>query len=88
MTEQAQQHIEELRKLELMLDRRSSATESQFISRYKNYEALDTLTDEIVDELFERVTVYPDIVLDIMLNFSDELDVLIHELDDKPSKTA
>ena len=88
LTEQAQQHIEELRKLELMLDRRSSATESQFISRYKNYEALDTLTDEIVDELLERVTVYPDRVLDIMLNFSDELDVLIHELDDKPSKTA
>ncbi|MDD4496008.1 MAG: recombinase family protein [Eubacteriales bacterium] len=68
----------------------SSALESQamscvednkaYIDKYKNHATLDTLTAELSNELVKRVTVYPDCVIDVQLNFCNEIGGLIESL--------
>ena len=46
---------------------------NQFVAQYRKYADLDELTTEIAEELVDRITIYPDARIDILLNYTDEL---------------
>lgn len=59
----------------------SSAVQSEAIARYIGYSEIDELTVEILDDLVSRVNVYPDNVLEVQLNFTDDLEQLRAEME-------
>ncbi len=75
LSEQADSVSNEIVKIEQLIDRQSSANNgSRFVDQYRNYTTVDELTSEMLNELLERVNVYPDGRLEIRLNYADEFD--------------
>ena len=80
ITAQSQEVAARIEALE-KLSRRPDSGGSAFIEKYKSYLHLETLTGDVVRELVERVTVYPDAQVHIDLALRDELEILLRELD-------
>lgn len=58
----------------------NSAEQSEAITRYIGYAEVDELTDEMLDELVKRINIYPGDVIEVQLNFTDELERLQEQL--------
>jgi len=59
----------------------NSADQSEAISRYIKYAEVDELTADMINDLVMRVYIFPDNVLEVRLNFADELEQLRAKLD-------
>lgn len=70
----------ETRKLEQSVAE-STSEQSEAIARYIGYAEIDELTEDMINDLVERISVYPDDVLEVRLRFTDELEELIAILD-------
>lgn len=85
ISERLSQILDETEKLQGDLQRGEGEKEQDIIEKYKSYFALDTLADEHIRELLDRVTVYPDKVLQVRLNFSDELETIAEQIKGNPA---
>lgn len=59
--------------------------ESEFIAKYKAYTDLPTLTEDIVADLLHSVVIYPNHKMIINLNYRDELESLLTEVEQTPN---
>lgn len=81
ITERVQRITDETSSLEQsMAD--SSDEQSEVITKYIGYAEIEMLTSEIIDELVNRVNIYPCNALEVQLNFSDELESLQAQLNE------
>ncbi|MCD8374456.1 MAG: recombinase family protein [Oscillospiraceae bacterium] len=81
ITERVQQITDETSSLEQSMTD-SSDEQSEVITKYIGYAEIEALTSEIIDELVNRVNIYSDNVLEVQLNFSDELESLQAQLNE------
>lgn len=79
ITEREQKIAAETGRLEQAMAE-AAVGQSEAIAKYVGYAELDELTADILDELVKRVTVYPGDVLEVQLNFTDELEKLADDL--------
>lgn len=77
---QLSQLAEEIEALEAALANEQDSDVSSVISKYKSYAGIDDLAEANLRELLDRVTIYPDGVLRVRLNFSDEMEKLAESL--------
>lgn len=80
VTEREQEISSETSRLEKLMEN-DSEEQPRAIAKYIGYAEVDALTAEMMDELVERVNVYPDDVLEVKLRFTDELMELQVELE-------
>ncbi len=74
---------EEISRTITELERKSNVDENggnTVIEQFKSYVGITTLTKEISDAILNRVTIYPDGLMDIKLNLTDEIEALMNEL--------
>ena len=71
---QLTQLAEEIDALEAALSKEQDSDASSIISKYKSYIGIDDLTQDNLRDILDRVTIYPDGVFQIRLNFCDELE--------------
>jgi len=83
ITEQMQTIDAQIRAAELNR-RESDSNGSAFIEAYKAYTELETLTAEIADELVERVILYPDCRMEIILHGRNEFALLMQQYEPAP----
>lgn len=57
-----------------------SAKQNEAIRKYISYAEIDELTADMLSELIKRVNVYPGDILEVQLNFTDELEKLQAQL--------
>ena len=58
----------------------SSTEQSEMIAKYIGYTEIDELTAEMLSDLVKRVNIYPGDVLEVQLNFTNELEQLREQL--------
>ena len=71
---------EEAETLEIALSKEQDGEAKGIINTFKSYAGIDDLSEMNLREILFRVTVYPDNVLHVRLNFSDELENIAKEL--------
>ena len=59
-----------------MLNVSDCETVNPVIEHFKSFEAVDELTATLTGELLDRITLYAGGVMDVRLNYADELDAL------------
>lgn len=74
---QLQRMETELLTMEARVSAHSRMEKTPEIALYRNYEGIHVLTAEAAAALLERVTVHPDGVLDVRLNYADKLAALL-----------
>ena len=74
LSDQLTQISEDIDALETTLSEPQTSETSEILSRYKSYAEIDELTESNIRDLLDRVTLYPNGVIHIRLNFSDELE--------------
>ena len=77
---QLSQLAEEIEALEAALANEQDSEAGNIISKYKSYAGIDDLAEVNLRKLLDRVTIYPDGVLRVRLNFSDEMEKLAEAL--------
>ena len=77
---QLTQIAEEIAALDAALSTEQDRKASSIISKYKSYAGIDDLAEANLRELLNRVTIYPDGVLQVRLNFCDELESIAESL--------
>ena len=77
---QLTQIAEEIDALDAALSTEQDSKASSIISKYKSYAGIDDLAEANLRELLDRVTIYPDGVLRVRLNFCDELESIAESL--------
>lgn len=79
ITEREQEIAAESAKLERAMAE-SSTEQDEAIARYIGYAEIDELTTEMLTDLVKRVNIYPGDVMEVQLNFTDELEKLEKEI--------
>lgn len=79
ITEREQEIAAETARLEKSVAE-NSMEQSEAIAQYIDYAEIDKLTAEMLHDLVKRVNIYPDDVLEVQLNFTDELEKLREQL--------
>lgn len=75
ITEREQEIAAETHRLEKsMAD--STPAQSEAITKYIGYAEVSELTADMVNDLVKRVNIYPNDVMEVQLNFADELEEL------------
>ena len=80
LSSQLTQIAEEIDALDAALSIEQDRKASSIISKYKSYAGIDDLAEANLRELLDRVTIYPDGVLQVRLNFSNELESIAESL--------
>ena len=62
------------------LDRQDTDGGNEILAMFKRYSAIDELTEVHVQEMLDRVTIYPDGRMDVKLLFADELNRLAESI--------
>lgn len=76
--------LQEISNREALLEKALQTPEikdSSFISKYREYADADTLTGDMAAELVHSIVLYPDDCMEINLNYRDELEALLAEVD-------
>ena len=68
--------IEELEK-KLSEEKENGEAERQLIERHRQYENLEKLTAEIMEDVLQEILVYPDKVVNIVWNYREELERMV-----------
>lgn len=79
LSDQLTQFSEEIETLESSLSVPQDSVSSEIIARYRSYAEIDELTESNIRDLLDRVTLYPDGMIHIRLNFCDELEAIAHD---------
>ena len=58
------------------LDQQDTDSGNEVLAMFKRYSAIDELTEAHIQEMLDRVTIYPDGRLDVKILFADELNSL------------
>lgn len=82
ITDREQEIAQETAKLEHEM-METSAEQSEAIAAYIGYAEVDELTGDMINELVRRVTIYPGDVLEVRLNFADEIEKLKIQLNEE-----
>lgn len=80
ITEREQEIASEINRLEKSTAD-NFAERSEAISKYIGYAEIDELTVDMLHDLVKRITIYPNDVLEVKLNFVNELEELQEQLD-------
>lgn len=75
ITEREQEIASETGSLEKAMAERSTE-QSEAVAKYIGYAEVDELTADMLNDLVKRITIYPGDVLEVKLNFADELEEL------------
>lgn len=76
---QLAQLAEEAETLEAALAKEQDSETSDIIAKYKSYAGIDELAETNIRDLLDRVTIYPDSVLNVRLSFCDELESIARD---------
>ena len=76
MTQQCEEYDADILTLEQKLNVTDSETANPVIARFKSFAAVDDLTATLTGELLDRITLHTGGVMDVRLNYADELDAL------------
>lgn len=79
LSQQLSRFSDEIKALESAQVWREDDKTHYAIETYKSYTELDTLAAGHIRELLERVTVYPNKILQVRLNFTDELETVAEQ---------
>ncbi len=80
ITERGREIADEMNRLERIAVE-STATRSEVITKYICYADIDELTEDMLTGLVDKVNIYPGDVMEVKLNFADELEQLRAGLD-------